>query len=105
MTTVQRLESKSDDATHGGLWIRFDTGRNKLVQWHSDAPIQPTRDAAKEWTVKLIDALIRDNANVEVRETNWVSVMAAVEAVVCEFNSRLVGSLHRGGGGGGELVH
>jgi hypothetical protein len=86
-TNLIRLES--DDPRIAGFAITFDSGVAKQVTWTADTIISPALDAAKQYTASVIDALVKENREREVRDTNWVSVVAAVHRIVREFNGKL----------------
>ena len=86
-TNLIRLES--DDPHTAGVLITFDTGVKKQIAWHSDAIISPALDAAKEYTAQVLDALLREGHLDEIRDTNWVSVTAAMHKCIRDFNGKL----------------
>jgi hypothetical protein len=86
-TNLIRLES--DDPHTAGVLIRFDSGAAKTVSWRADQVISPALDAAKEYTAAVIDALVKENREADVRNTNWVSVTAAMHKCIRDFNGKL----------------
>lgn len=84
---LQRLES--DDPLTAGFVITFDSGVAKQVAWTAKTVISPALDAAKEYTAAIVDALVKDNREAEVRDTNWVSVCAAIHKIVRDFNGKV----------------
>jgi hypothetical protein len=86
-TNLTPLES--DDASVAGFVIAFDSGVAKSVVWRSDRVISPALDAAKTYTAEVIDALMKDNREAELRDTNWVSVCAAAHKLIRDFNGRI----------------
>jgi hypothetical protein len=86
-TNLIRLES--DDPHVAGVLIRFDSGAAKTVSWRADKVISPALDAAKEYTAAVIDALVKENREADVRNTNWVSVAAAMHKCIRDFNGKL----------------
>lgn len=101
MTSVIRLESKNQQHTVGGFLITLPSERRLVVQWEQECPIQPERDAAKQYVARVMDGLIRDGVSGErdLRDTNWVSVTAMVERVIREWNDAIRGVLSGIGGG------
>ena len=86
-TNLIRLES--DDPHVAGVLIRFDSGTAKTVVWSANQVISPALDAAKEYTAAVIDALVKENREADVRDTNWVSVAAAMHRIIRDFNSKI----------------
>lgn len=86
-TNLRPLES--DDATVAGFLITFPSGIAKTVVWRSDRVISPALDAAKTYTADVIEALVKENREAEVRDTNWVSVCAAAHKLIRDFNGRI----------------
>jgi len=91
-TSLVRLES--DDPRTAGFVIAFDSGVSKRVQWTAEAVISPAIDAAKQYTASVIDSLMKENREAEIRHTNWVSVTAAVHKIIRDFNGKLRASMH-----------
>lgn len=86
-TNLIRLES--DDPRTAGVLVRFDSGIAKTVCWSAESVISPALDAAKEYTAALIDQLMREGHEQEIRHTNWVSVTAAMHKCIRDFNGKL----------------
>lgn len=89
-TNLIRLES--DDPCTAGVLVRFDSGLpDKVVQWQTTPGrlISPALDAAKQYTVAIVDALIKEGREDDLRNTNWVSVVAAMHKCIRDFNGSL----------------
>jgi hypothetical protein len=87
-TALIRLEG--DKVEQGGFLLFLPSGLTKQVAWHSPKPITPTLDAAKEYTGRVIEDLLKQgNDDDDVRRTNWTSVCAAVQRIVLDFNDRV----------------
>jgi hypothetical protein len=89
-TNLIRLES--DDPHAAGVLIRFDSGLpDKVVQWQTKPGelISPALDAAKQYTAAVIEDLVKENREADVRHTNWVSVAAAMHRIIRDFNGAL----------------
>lgn len=86
-TNLRPLEA--DDPTVAGFLISFDSGLAKAVVWRSDKVISPALDAAKQYTADVLEALVSEGREVEVRDTNWVSVTAAAHKLIRDFNGRI----------------
>ena len=80
-------DSKTLDPTVGGFIVTFDSGVTKSIGWRQFAPIEPTLEAAKQFTAKLIEALIADRCMHEVEGTNWASATAAVQKIIVDWNA------------------
>ncbi len=89
-TNLQRMES--DDPYAGGVLVTFDSGVSKQVAWRSARIISPAIDAAKEATAQVLEALRAEGRWDEIRDTNWVSVCAAMHKCIREFNGKLAGT-------------
>lgn len=88
MTTIHRLESATNDPTHGGVLVTFDCGIVKSVVWKSSIAVD-VRELAKKCTEDLIDSLLKahdDKSEIALRETNWVSMVAGIAKHVSDFN-------------------
>lgn len=96
-TSLIRLEA--DDPHHGGFLIFFPSGRHMTISWETETHITPTKEAALTYVGKVVEELnkasasmdqqTRDNAEQDLRSTNWVSVAAAVQRLVLDFNTAL----------------
>lgn len=87
--STQLIRLESDDPHVAGFAIAFDSGVAKQIAWKADAIISPALDAAKQYTAQVIDSLMREGCEAEIRDTNWVSVTAAVYKIVRDFNGKL----------------
>ena len=79
----------SDDPHTAGVLITFGSGVKKQVQWHAAEVISPALTAAKEYTASVLEQLLRENREAEIRDTNWVSVTAAMHKCIRDFNGKL----------------
>jgi len=87
MTTLHRLEGTSDSQA-GGVLIRYDSGHGSVIEWQGDGRlILPTLHAAKHYTAAVVADLQAAGRHAEVQGTNWVSVVAAVQAHIEAFNA------------------
>ena len=96
-TSVIRLESETPEV--GGFIIFFPSGHHLPVAWKTTSHITPTKEAALQYTgaaeQKLEDMARSDNPKVreaaiaDIKGTNWVSVCAAVQRTIVEFNHDL----------------
>lgn len=83
------LTPQSGNSYLSGFIVRLSDGSYRQVAWQTGAPINPTLDAAKEYAAKLLQSLLNEGMCVEVRDTNWASVAAAIHRIVEDFNSKL----------------
>jgi hypothetical protein len=86
------LESSEGEPEAGGFMIFLPSGATKVVGWRQAQPIQPTLEAAKEFTAKVVDSLIKANTPEslnDVNSTNWTSVCAAVQRVILDWNGKI----------------
>ena len=86
-TNLAPLES--DDPTVAGFVVSFDTGVAKAVVWRSDKVISPALDAAKQYTANVLEQLMSEGREAEIRDTNWVSVTAAARKLIRDFNGKI----------------
>lgn len=66
----------------------FPSGATKSVAWRSQAPIQDTLAAAKQYTASLIDAMSKAALFDDMERTNWASCVAAVQKIVQDWNEK-----------------
>ncbi len=85
------IQAEADEVEVGGLFIFFPSGRTKALHWRSLKPITPTLEAAKDYTAKIIDGLLKgDEIGLkDMEQTNWVSVAAAIQRIILDFNGRV----------------
>ena len=84
-TTIIRLESP-ESATIGGFAISFPSGACKSVTWKSEAPIQDTLAAAKQYAASVLQVCLDERRIDDAERTNWASVTAAIQRVVQDWN-------------------
>lgn len=92
MTQLRALTHATDTAI-GGFVATFPSGLTKEVIWKSKVPAPDTLKAAKEFTAGLLAQLIEEGMTDDANRTNWVSMTAAVQALIKEFNTRRMGTL------------
>ena len=94
-TSLIRLEA--DEPERGGLLIFFPSGRHMTIAWRTVTQITPTKEAALQYTGQIVDNLNkvaakegRDSpAETDLARTNWVSVTAAIQRIILDFNQAL----------------
>jgi len=89
-TRLIPLESAENDPHAAGVAIVFDSGAAKQIAWRTKPGrlISPALDAAKQYTAQVLDALLREGREEEIRHTNWVSVTAAMHKLIRDFNGK-----------------
>ena len=74
----------------GGFMIFLPSGATKTVHWRQAKPITPTLDAAKDYTAKVVESLLKvDQHHPDIAATNWTSVCAAVQRVILDWNDKV----------------
>lgn len=96
VTTLQRLDSP--ELSVGGFLIVFPSGRSKSVHWRSEIPIHPTLEAAKKYAASTVQTLLDERQTDDLERTNWVSVTAAIERIIKDFNSTRTQIIHTAAG-------
>lgn len=88
-TSLIRLEGERVE--QGGFLLFLPSGRTLVISWDTPRPITPTLDAAKKYTTEAVDKLLQDGgiSNPDIQRTNWVSVTAAVQRIILDFNDRV----------------
>jgi hypothetical protein len=81
------------DPTIGGFLITFPSGLSKEVIWQSAVPAPDPLRAAKEFTAGVLDQLLQEGKTDDANRTNWVSVTAAVQKLVVDFNAKRLAAL------------
>lgn len=93
-TSLIRLEG--DEVEVGGFLLFFPSGKTKQVAWRSPKPITPTLDAAKKYASEVVDSLLKEGGieHPDIQRTNWVSVTAAVQRIILDFNDRVTKAIN-----------
>lgn len=86
LTSLIAAKSTDGDAGVGGFFVFLPSGRTKVITWRQMQPITPTLDAAKQYAAKVIESLQRDGLHDDIDRTNWVSVTAAIERIILDWN-------------------
>lgn len=84
-TSLIQLESP-ESAAIGGFAISFPSGACKSVTWKSEAPIQDTLAAAKQYAASVLQACMDERRIDDAERTNWASVTAAIQRIVQDWN-------------------
>lgn len=91
-TSLIAAEAVDDTPEVGGFFVFLPSGATKTIAWRSAQPITPTLEAAREWTTKIVEALLKANtaeSAADIDATNWVSVVAAVQRIILDWNDRI----------------
>lgn len=93
-TSLIRLEGES--AEEGGFLVFLPSGDTKVIGWRSPKPITPTIDAAKKYTAQVIEDIAKKRGYEcdDITRTNWVSVAAAVQRIILDFNDRVAKAIN-----------
>ena len=86
---------KDNDPDVGGFIVEFDNGVRKSIAWRSKAPINPSQDAARAYAETLINHCLQSPGMLdEVRSTNWVSAIAAIQKIIQDWNETFTQRLY-----------
>jgi len=96
-TSLKRLEG--DEPEVGGVIIFFPSGLFHDISWRAVTHITPTKEAAVRFVGQIVEDLDKKSQQAEgharqmieedIRRTNWVSVTAAVQRCIIDFNEKL----------------
>jgi len=91
MTELRRLEAPPPaNPLDGGALITYPSGHTQQVVWRSDGRlILPTKDAAKQYAAAALQRLMDERRIDDAERTNWVSLTAAMEKILTDFNDIL----------------
>lgn len=90
---VIEIESMDNEPEIGGFIIFLPSGTTKTVHWRQAKPITPTLEAAKEYTTRIVDSLLKQGrgaGEADINGTNWTSVAAAIQRVILDWNDKIV---------------
>ena len=88
-TSIIAVEAMDGDLEIGGFLLFLPSGATKIVTWRQARPIEPTLDAAKQYAGKLVEMLNQEQREDDLRRTNWVSVTAAIQRIILDWNDRI----------------
>lgn len=88
-TSIIAVEAMDGDPEIGGFLLFLPSGATKIVTWRQAKPIEPTLDAAKQYAGKLIETLYAARLDEDIKATNWVSVTAAIQRIILDWNDRI----------------
>ncbi len=94
MTKLFPAEGVTNDPEVGGFVVEFPSGTRKSVAWRSQAPIQDTLEAAKQYVVKLVQAMLDEQRIDDLERTNMPSLVAAVQKIISDWNSKRCEALY-----------
>jgi hypothetical protein len=87
MATLRLLIS--DDPRIAGILITFPSNEGLEITWSARAPIKDTRKEAQSYATALVDTLRAGGMQHHIDNTNWASMVAAIQKHLTDFNERL----------------
>lgn len=96
-TSLKRLEGATPEV--GGFIIFFPSGRFHDISWRAIKHIEPSKEAAIAYVGRVVEDLNKlsdqgdKTADDDLARTNWVSVTAAVQRCILDFNSKLASAI------------
>lgn len=94
MAKLYPAESVTPDSTVGGFVVEFPSGARKSVAWRSEAPIQDTLEASKEYAKALVQHMLDARLIDDLERTNIPSLVAAISRIVSDWNDKRRAALH-----------
>lgn len=94
MAKLFPAESATNDTTVGGFVVEFPSGARKSVAWRSEAPVQDTLEAAKDYTKKLVQHMLDARLMDDLERTNMPSLVAAIQKIIHDWNETRRGVLY-----------
>ncbi len=94
MAKLYPAESASNDSLVGGFVVVFPSGATKSVAWRSEAPIQDTLAAAKQYATKLVQAMLDERRIDDLDRTNMPSLVAAIQKLISDWNEKRRAALY-----------
>jgi hypothetical protein len=94
MAKLYPAESTTHDLTVGGFVVEFPSGATKSVAWRSEAPIQDTTEAAKEYAKALVKHMLDKCLFDDLDRTNIPSLVAAIARITSDWNTKRRESLY-----------
>ncbi len=77
----------------GGVLFKFPSGLQKTLQWEYSRPVVDTLKVSKHLTACLLDELMREDKADDINRTNWVSLTAAIQKMVGDWNAKMRAAL------------
>lgn len=87
-TALLPMEGEDGPET-GGFLLFLPSGRTKIVGWREVKRISPVRPAAEQFATDVVESLLKQGAEEDIRRTNWTSVAAAITRIIGDWNARL----------------
>ncbi len=87
------IKAEGRTVEEGGFFIFLPSGLTKGVAWRAVRPITPTIDAAKKYAAQVLEELLKSGHDSDAAATNWVSVTAAIQRIIGEFNEGLTSAI------------
>lgn len=86
MANLWRLEDPAHPDV-GGVLAEFPSGRRLQASWRHAERVDALA-TAKRVAAHLLDTLMRDGLADDADRTNWPSVVAAVQAIVMQWDAK-----------------
>lgn len=87
--TTALVAAEHEDPNVFACVIKFPNGR---IMQMSSKPIKPEQnisaDAYKHYSDKVVAYLLAKNDDESIRQTNWVSFMAAMQKLIIDWNQK-----------------
>ena len=87
MANLHLLESPTDPHA-GGVLVEFPSGRRLQASWRHDKPLDVPA-TSKAIAAHLLNRLLETGATQDANATNWPSLVAAVQALIRQHESRI----------------
>ncbi len=88
MAKLFPAESATNDPFVGGFVVVFPSNASKSVSWRSEAPIQDTLEASKEYAKKLVQHMLDARLIDDLERTNMPSLVAAIQKIISDWNEK-----------------
>ncbi len=83
---VARAEEVGDDPNVFGCVIFLPGGGAKSIATRTQDTEYLAPQLAKDYVTAVVDSLLKDRNEADIREVNWVSVISAVQYLIVEWN-------------------
>lgn len=94
MAKLFTAESAITDPLIGGFIVEFPSGARKSVSWRQSAPIAETLEAAKAFTVQLVQHCLDSKLTDDLERTNIPSLVAGVQKIIMDWNEKRRAALY-----------
>lgn len=94
-SSTSLIAAEGRTVEEGGFFIFFPSGLTKSIGWRSASPINPVFDAAKQYSTQVLEELLKAGHEHDASSTNWVSVIAAAQKIIMDWNDNLRAAIGR----------